>query len=132
MTAKSDICSVVHSLAPRVLVPLQARSSLPRRSECRRCSATPAAWRRSRGSSGMKSHARWRGTPRVHRTNRPTACAEEELGGGRRGVDAHAQARDVDALGDHAHRDEPGVGAGGEVGDAGGGERVVGGDDARA
>ena len=28
---------------------------------------------RSRGSSGMKSHARWRGTPRVQRTKRPTA-----------------------------------------------------------
>ncbi len=32
-----------------------------------------AACARSRGSSGMNSHARWRGTPRVQRTKRPTA-----------------------------------------------------------
>ena len=25
----------------------------------------------------MKSHARWRGTPRVQRTKRPTACRKK-------------------------------------------------------
>ena len=37
----------------------------------------------------------------------PDDLAEEQLGARGRGVDADAQARDVDALGDHQHRDEP-------------------------
>ena len=57
--------------------------------------------------------------------------AEEQLGGGRRGVDADAQARDVDALGDHAHGDEPRVARRGERGDLGRRLRVVGGDEPR-
>ena len=57
--------------------------------------------------------------------------AEEQLGarGGR--VHADAQPRDVDALGDHQHRDEPAARAGGEARDPRGRVRGVGGDDLR-
>ena len=43
--------------------------------------------------------------------------AEEELRARARGVDADAQARDVDALGDHQDGHEPAARAGGEAGD---------------
>ncbi len=42
------------------------------------------------------------------------------------GVDPDGQPRDVDALGDHAHRDEPTAGARGECRDPVGGARIVG------
>ena len=48
----------------------------------------------------------------------PDDLAEEELGARGRRVDAHAQARDVDALGDHQHADEPRLAGGREGGDA--------------
>ena len=61
----------------------------------------------------------------------PDHLAEEELGarGGR--VDADAQARDVDALGDHQHRDQPRRRAGREARDPRRGVRRVGVHDVR-
>ncbi len=57
--------------------------------------------------------------------------AEEQLGAGGGGVDADAQAGDVDALRDHQHRDQPAVAAGGEPLDRRGRAGVVGGHDRR-
>jgi hypothetical protein len=58
--------------------------------------------------------------------------AEEQLGARARRVHADAQARDVDALGDHQHRHEPGARAGGEARDPRGGVGRVRGDDVGA
>ena len=63
--------------------------------------------------------------PRVQRTSRPTRLAEEQLGGGVGGEHADPQPGDVDALGHHAHRDDPRVARCREAGDAGRGHRVV-------
>ena len=57
--------------------------------------------------------------------------AEEQLRGRRRRIDTDMQAGDVDPLGHHAHRDDPGVVPAGESGDAAGCSGVVGGDHGR-
>ena len=59
----------------------------------------------------------------------PDDLAEEQLGARGRRVDADAQPRDVDALGDHQHGHEPRAGARGEAGDARRGVGRVGGHD---
>ncbi len=51
--------------------------------------------------------------------------AEEELGPGRRRIDADPQAGDVDALRDHQDRDQPASIGGGEIGDAPAGAGLV-------
>ena len=54
------------------------------------------------------------GAPAIVRTKRPTIWRKIERRLGGRGVDADAQARDVDALGDHVDGDDPRIASGAE------------------
>jgi hypothetical protein len=62
----------------------------------------------------------------------PHRLAEEEIRGGIGREDPHAQSRDIDALGDHAHGDDPGIRRSRVLGDPPRGRRVIGGDHAGA
>ena len=85
--------------------------------------------RGSRGEEEVASSGR-RGVG-VRRMKRPTTWRKNSSVRARRRVDADAQPRDVDALGDHQHRHEPAPRAGGEARDPRRGVGRVGGHDLR-
>ena len=97
----------------------------------RRSSSTVAASCLSRGSDGRNTQLICSPRPGRAADEAPDDLAEEQLRPRGGGVDADAQARDVDALGDHQHRHEPRLPRRGERGDPPRGVRVVGGDDRR-
>ena len=55
--------------------------------------------------------------PGTHANQSPDRLSEKEIGHRVGRVDADGEPRDIDSLGDHAHRDDPGIIAFGERGD---------------
>ena len=109
---------------PRPRAPPRSRSTSPRRlglagSRRRARGGAPprpcAASALSRGSDGRNTQLICSPRPGVRRMKRPTTWRKNSSVRAARRVDADAQARDVDALGDHQHGHEPRLARRGEA-----------------